>query len=141
MRWRYVVGAVSLLAAVAGCGGGERTFTVDEFIEEANAEGAGLALGPAITTNDDGVEVRSVTLTGEALSPTGSVRDEAGEPEGGGAMLALGSAEEAGEELDRCESAPAFTCFRAANVVLRFEGLFPEEQARISVALQALATE
>ena len=143
MRWRSELAAVPLVAAaLAGCGeNGERVFTLDEFVDEVNAEGAGVEVGPVITTSEDGVEVRSLTLTGETLSPTGSARDTE-EPHGGnGAILVLENAELAETELDRCQPAPALTCFRAANVVIRFEDMLPEDQARISIAVQGLASE
>ena len=145
MRWRRQLGAVPLVAVLAwtGCGGeGERVFSLDEFVDEVNAEGAGLEVGTVITTSESGVEIHEVALSGETPSPTGSVRDAPEGGEGGaGAILVLDDEEQAKSELERCESAPAFTCFRAATVVLRFEEIFPEEQARVSVALQALATE
>ena len=149
MRWRRQLGAVPLVAVLAliACGGeGERVFSLDEFVDEVNAEGAGLEVGTVITTSESGVEIHEVALSGETPSPTGSVRDagDGGDPgndHGAGAILVLDDEEQATSELERCESAPAFTCFRAANVVLRFEESFPEEQARGSVALQALATD
>jgi len=123
------------LLLAGGCGG-ERTFTADDFVAEVNAEGAEIELGDVITTNQEGVEVRAIQLGSTGLSPTGA----AAEPGATGAMLVLGDAGAAEDELDRCESAPAFTCFRAANVVLRFEDIFPEEQQRLSEAFQAIAS-
>jgi hypothetical protein len=124
-----------LLALISGCGG-ERVFTADEFVEAVNAEGAEISLGDVITTNQEGIEVRAITLGRTDVSPTGA----AGEPGASGAMLVLADDGAAREELSRCESAPAFTCFRAANVVLRFEDIFPEEQVRLSEAFQAIAS-
>lgn len=128
---------LAVLAGIAGCGGGEKVFTAEEFVEAINAEGAAVALGEVITTNPDGVEIRSVTLTESEPSPTGA----GGDPHGSGSVLALAGSEDASTEMQRCEQAPDLVCFRAANVVLRFEGLFPEEQARITEAFQAIATD
>lgn len=125
-----------LLIAGAGCGG-ERTFTAEEFVDAVNAEGAAIALGGVIAKNQDGLEIREVTFTESVPSATGA----GDETRGSGAMLVLDDAGEAGDELERCEAAPAFTCFRAANVLLRFERIFPEEQARIIQAFQAIASE
>ena len=124
------------LAAVSGCGG-EKRFTTEEFVDAINAEGAAVVLGPVISTNEDGVEIRSVTLSETEPSPTGAE----GEVHGSGAVLVLDDAGEAREELARCETAPSLVCFRAANAILRFEDLFPEDQARITTALQSIATE
>lgn len=124
------------LALVAGCGG-EKQFTEDGFIDAVNAEGAGLELGEVITTNEQGVDVRSVTFAEGATSPTGAE----GGVHGSGTMLVLADAGAATDELERCETAPSLTCFRAANVVLRFEELFPEEQSRVIAAFEAIASE
>jgi hypothetical protein len=60
--------------------------------------------------------------------------------EGGDAtMLVLDDAEAAGAEFARCETAPLLTCFRAANVVLRFEDMSAADRARIVGAVGALA--
>ena len=126
---------ILLSAALAACG--ERTFTAEEFVDEVNAEGAAIALGGVITTNQDGLEIREVTFTESVPSATGAGE----EAQGSGAMVVLDDAGAAGDELERCEAAPAFTCFRAANVLLRFERIFPEEQARIIQAFQAIASE
>lgn len=121
-----------------GCGG-ERTFDAEEFVEAINEQGAFVTLGPVLTTSLDGVEIRSVALTEVSASPTQPA--PVGEEGGSGAVLVMQSAEEAEVELARCESALSLACFRAANVVLRFEDLPPTEQARIAGALQAIATE
>ena len=36
---------------------------------------------------------------------------------------------------------PGLTCFRAANVVLRFEGMAAADRARVSGAVSALASD
>lgn len=126
---------IVLSLLIAGCG--ERVFTEEEFIEAINAEGAALKIGEVITTNQDGIDVRAVALTENEVSPTGAE----GKPSGSGAIVVLEDSGAAEDELERCESAPAFTCFRAANVVLRFDELLPEDRARITAAFQALASD
>jgi hypothetical protein len=127
---------IVLAALIAGCGG-ERTFSAEEFVDEINAEGAALELGGVIAENEDGLEILEVRFSGPAQAPTGGVAESGAS----GAMVVLPDAGEAVDEVSRCESAPAFTCFRAANVVVRFEEIFPEEQARLTQAFESIASQ
>lgn len=120
-----------------GCAGGEEVFTAEELIASINAHGAAVALGPVLTTSDQGVEVQSVTLA--ESDPGSAPAGFEGDAHGGGAVLVLGDSEAARIEVERCQASLSLICFRAANAVLRFEGLFPAEQARITEAFQALA--
>ena len=124
---------------LAACGG-ERTFTAQEFIDEMNDNGAALALGPVLTTNSDGVDIYSVSLT-EISTGVGSPPKPvpAGTP-GNGSMLILDGADAARSEFARCEQSPELTCFRAANAVLRFQALQGGDQARITTAIEAIGT-
>jgi hypothetical protein len=126
--------------ALAACGG-ERTFTAQEFIDEMNDNGAALALGPVLTTNPDGIDIYSISLT-EISTGVGSPPKPvpAGSP-GSGSMLVLDDADGARSEFARCEQSPELTCFRAANAVLRFQALQGGDQARITTAIQAIETE
>lgn len=119
--------ALALAGLLAGCGGGERTFAPQEFVDAVNAEGAELTLGDVLTTNEEGVEIREVTFAGDVP--------------GSGTLLTLADSAEAIAELERCESSISLVCFRAANAVLRFEDVLPEDQVRITAAVEALATE
>ena len=56
-------------------------------------------------------------------------------------MIVASDADSAGAEFDHCETAADLTCFRAANVVLRFEGMDAADRARISGAVSALASD
>lgn len=131
--------AVGVAAAIAGCGS-EKQYTPEEFIDAMNDHGAALALGPVLTTNPDGVDVHQVEFTQVAPSATG---------EGAGSDIANGSATllvfdgtgEAEDEFDRCNGAPALTCFRAANAVLRVEELQPSDRARLTTAVQGISAE
>lgn len=128
------------LCLLAGCGGNdERQFTPQSFVDEINAEGAAVALGDVLTTSEQGVEIYTVTFTEAAVGVTGEGRVGADE-HGSGALLILEDAGAAMEEYDRCQPAPALTCFRAANAVLRFEDLEPADQARVVSALETIAT-
>lgn len=128
-----------LIALLAGGCGSERKLTAQEFVDEMNANGAALRLGPVITQNPDGADVNEVTLTRTAPAATG----EGSKPtaSGGATLLVLADSSAAGDEFDRCQGAPALTCFRAANVVLRVEDLQPTDQARLTTAIESLADE
>ncbi|MEZ5154843.1 MAG: hypothetical protein R2718_01905 [Solirubrobacterales bacterium] len=126
--------ALAAPALAAGCGG-EREFGAAEFVDAANGKGAALALGGQVTT----------TASGE---PVYAVRSESGsdpnpqleEGHGGGTMIVAADAGVAADEFERCESAADLTCFRAANIVLRFEEMAAADRARISGAVSALAS-
>ena len=131
--------ALTSLAFLA-CGSGERTFTVDEFVDAINDQGAGVSLGAVIAKNPDGVDVYSITLT-EATADVGAPAQQSPDAlHGSGTLLLVDSADDAHDEFSRCEEAPALTCFRAANAVLRFEDMDGADQARISTSLEALQT-
>lgn len=140
MGRRLASASVALAIAVAGsgCGSDERTFTPESFIDAMNSHGAALALGPVLTTNPDGDEIYTVTLTELAPSATGEGRSPAS---GGSAtLIVVADSDLARAEFERCERAPLLTCFRAANAVLRVEELQPADQARITTALEAIQT-
>jgi hypothetical protein len=142
-RIRPVIPALALALALslAGCGSDEHHFTSEEFIEAINAEGAGVALGPAIATTEDGIEVHEVSFT---VATTGVGSPAIGTPpgeHGSGSLLVLGDADAARAEFEDCESVEELTCFRAANTVLRFEEMDGADQARIVTSLEAIQTE
>ena len=56
-------------------------------------------------------------------------------------MIVAGDAGSAGDEFDHCEGAADLTCFRAANVVLRFEDMAAADRARVSGAVCARASD
>ena len=137
---------IALLAASTACAlalaacGGEREFSPEEFVEEINGAGAALALGPVLTENEEGLPVHSVSFTEAAPTPSGTDGSEA-DIHGSATMIAYEDADAARAEFARCETAPILTCFRVANVVLRFEGLAAEDRARLVVAVESLQSE
>lgn len=132
MRRRLLIALALAASGIGGCG--ERTFGEEEFIEEANNVGAGLTLGLILSENEQGVPVRAIELI-----PAGASRPlQPGEDAGGGTMLVLEGSEEAREEFERCEQAVTLTCYRAANVVLRFDEIDPAQRQRVSAAVAAL---
>ena len=57
-----------------------------------------------------------------------------------GTLIVAADAGSAGAEFDRCEAAADLTCFRAANVVLRFEEMAAADRARVSGAVVRCAS-
>lgn len=138
MSARALPVAVAILAAAglaAGCG--ERDFDAPDLVDELNAAGAGLELGEEISATE-GTTVTTVNFAeAEGEEPHAGGDHEHTE----GAVVVLDDAEAASAEFTRCESAVDFICFRAANAVLRFAGITPEEQARMTAAVSSLETE
>jgi len=129
----------ALFAAIFAIGCGDREFTAGEFVGSANEEGAALALGEVVTTNDAGERVYAVEF---APDPDAEANPQLhADGHGRGTMIVADDSGRAGDEFDRCEQTADLTCFRAANVVLRFEEMDPADRARISGALSALASE
>src|SRR5687768_3501157 len=136
-------GFLSLLApivaaalAAAGCGSGERDFSAEDFVEEANSHGAALELGAPLETPQDGAELYEVTF----VEPHGAEPGH-GELEGAhGGTLRVTSDADAGEaEYARCEETASLFCYRAANVVLVFdEEAEPDSLAQIATALKSM---
>jgi hypothetical protein len=135
-------------AVAAGCGG-ERQFEPSEFVAEANGAGAGLLLGEALTSNEEDREVRTVSFAEEESGAHGEDAHgevEASEPDAGtagahehehgaGSLVAFADVDAARTEYERCGGAVSLICFRAANVVLRFEGIEPADRQRLEAAL------
>jgi hypothetical protein len=132
---RTLLAALILSAIViAGCGSQERVFTPVDFLDTINATGADLSLGPVLTTTSEGVDVYVLKYSADATTdPKLSSGDE-----GAATMIALDNSDQARSEFTRCQAAPLLTCFRAANVVLRFEDMSAAEMTRIVGALQAI---
>lgn len=119
-----LTGCAAALIAAGGCG--EATYDAAEFVEDANAEGAGLKLGEPVSIHREEVQVFDVSVEG-----------------GEGGSLAVASDATGGEaEYARCEGAVTLLCYRAANIVLLVEDeLDPAARARLDAAFTALGTE
>lgn len=135
--------AAALLASgmsIAACGGSEeRVFDAQELVTEIDEQGAGVALGPVMTTTPDGAEVYAITFT-EQSEGVGAPIEQTPTGAGGGTMLIAADTDAARDEFERCEQTGSLTCFRAANAILRFEQLEGADQARLSTALESIAT-
>jgi hypothetical protein len=119
------LGAVILLA-LAACGSDDRSFSAEEFVEQAEANGMTLKLGESLTTDQEDLELFALRLAGE-----------------GTGTLAIADDADAGlAEYERCESAASLFCFRAANAVLVFDSEVPNQDlARVEAAVRAMAEE
>jgi len=135
MRFAAATIVPVLIAIVAGCG--ERDFTADQLVDAVNEHGAQLVLGDQVTTSDAGAEVYAIRSTAGGTDPNPQLEGSGGQ----GALVVADDTGSGAEEFDRCESAADLTCFRVANVVIRFAALDTADQARISGAVTALASE
>jgi hypothetical protein len=137
--------ATSLAALTAGCAEGERTFTAEQFVAEANRNGARLELQAPLSATGADAETYAVALEpgGEkAGGGEGAVAEPEGGEEshehGGGSLQVMDTAGDAEEEHRRCEAA-GLLCYRAANMVVIFEQeADPEALARLADALRAM---
>ena len=119
---RTVAALCAAAIVVAGCGSGERSFSAQEFVDEANANGASLALGTRL--GGEQAEIYALRV-GAAAGPDGAPAAEAGS----GSLRVEDSSDAAEAQYARCEQAGLF-CYRAANVVLVFEADVDPELAR-----------
>jgi hypothetical protein len=134
---RALLAALGVLA-LASCGG-ERTFSAEEFIEEANSHHAGLVLAEPLDSLREGVEVYELQFAGGG-SPSES--DGPVDAHGGGTLAITEDSDAGAAEFERCEAAASLICFRAANAALYFEGaLAPADLARVEDAIRAMGAE
>jgi hypothetical protein len=129
-----LVAAIGL--ALAACGSGDRSFSAEEFVEEANSHGAGIELGAPLETTEPGAELYALTL--EEKGEEGD-EPELGHEHGGGSLKVAADGEAAEAEYARCEEAATLLCYRAANVVVIIQpDAQPESLARVAAAFRAL---
>jgi hypothetical protein len=115
--------ALALLAA-AGSGCGQRTFTTDEFVEEANDEGAEIILGTELYSNDPDVSVHDVSF----------------ESGGAATVRVAADADAAKTAYASCSRQPEYLCFRASNVVVIVQGRPPGAEP-LEQAIAAMASD
>lgn len=132
------IAAVAAVLALAGCGAAYDD--ARSFVDAANAEGAGLELGPSLPSSNP--ENRIYALEIEGAADANEAREPGQAHLGGGSMTVTPGEDEARAEYEECESAASLLCYRAGNVALILEGeVGPEERARIDAAIAALATD
>jgi hypothetical protein len=137
MAHRLTLPLLGALLALAGCG--VPYDDAESFVDAANAEGAGMELGPSLSSSNPDYEIYAVELEG-AEEPT-----EAREPGqahlGGGSLTVTPSEDEAIGEYEECEAAVSLVCWRAGNVALVLENeIGSEERARVNEAISALGS-
>jgi hypothetical protein len=127
--------AAGSFVGLAACGGPE--FSADGFVKEANANGAGLALGPPLGTPASGKKTYAVNL----IVAPGAAQKAAGEENGlSGSLSVYDDQGAAGKGLAECRAAASLLCYQAGNVVLVFEGVQPNVvQLRLAAALKKMA--
>lgn len=136
-----IAATLCLVLALALSACGERSFTVEEFIDEANANGVKLALGEPLSTDEGGAELYAVTIEDQPAGDAGSGEIQIAESHGGGSLRVEDDTEAAEAEYARCEQAGLF-CYRAANIVLIFEAdAEPDALAELARALRAIQGE
>lgn len=125
------------MLAVAGCGGGEPTFTAQGFVDQVNRQGVKLRLGEPLITDQEDKELYAVEL-----QPLGGPRvDSEGEDvHSGGSISVYDDDDGADGEFANCRQAADLLCYRAANVVVVLEGGGLEAQ-QLGVAMQRFAGE
>ena len=140
------------LLLVAGCGQG-KVFTAEEFVAEANRNGAGLELGgPLISPGPDrdvyALEVEEADRPGagreepdHAEEPESEASDDGHEHGSGGSLTVTEDSDAGRTEFERCDSAVSLLCYRAANMVVAFENTLPVElQNRVEEAIVAMGS-
>ena len=129
---------LALGAGLSACGSEDPTFTAAEFIEAVNAHGAGIRLGPELTTTDEGKTVHALEFEEPAGEEAGGRKHE----HGGGSLIVAEDPETGLAEYERCERTGLLQCLRAANVAVALEGeIGADELARLERAVAALGSQ
>lgn len=133
-----LLGAALLATVVIGFAGcGEKDFSAEDFVAEANENGATLELGGDLVTDDESkdlYELQLRPLNGQAAAGAGSHAH----PGGSLAVYDDGSGAEKG--VTECEAAADLLCYRAGNVVIVLEGeAIAPEQVALAAAIQKMA--
>jgi hypothetical protein len=135
---RFAAALACVALALAACGSGERTFTAQEFVDDANAKGAHLALGEPLSTSEADTELYALRVEAPDSGDGGTDLPALGDEAGSGSLRVEGSSGAAEAEYERCEQA-GLLCYRAANVVLVFEAdVDPDSLAELARAIRAL---
>jgi hypothetical protein len=135
-----LAGAATLIAALAAlaAGCGDKQYGATEFIDAVNAQGADLALGDQISSTEAGEPILAINFAAAAGSDP---NPQLHTGQGSGSLIVAADTDSATAEFDRCDQSADLTCFRAANIVLEFEGMDAADRARVSGAVSALASE
>jgi hypothetical protein len=119
--------------ALGGCLGCGKTFSAQEFADEANSHGAGIELGRELPTGQTGGKTYAVELSrkpGDPILPGVRGTDTSG------SMTVYEDTGAASDATDRCEAGADLLCYQAGNVVLVFESGAPDiAQTRLATAV------
>jgi hypothetical protein len=142
----WLVLTAAAAALLAGCGSDERSFSAEEFVAEANSNGAHLELGVPLSASDTGDELYALEVgpSDEPVKKQGLPEDPGkhSDEHGGGSLRVSDSAEDAEAEYSRCEAAATLLCYRAANVVVILEeGAEPRDLRALETAIRAMESE
>ena len=138
MTLRMTVALLGALLALAGCG--TAYDDAQSFVDAANAEGAGLELGPSLSSSNPDFEIYAVEL--EGASAPGEAREAGQAHLGGGSITVTPGEDEAIAEYEECETAVSLVCYRAGNVALIVEDeVGAEARTRLNDAISALASD
>jgi len=118
-----------------GCGSSQ-TFTASEFVDRINAQGVSIELGRQLPSGGNAEDLYAVRLPPLAGQPRGSDRGRGAS----GSLYVFDDTGGAGDQLDACRHSGGLLCFRAANIVVVFEGGSLETQ-RLAVAMKRLASQ
>lgn len=114
----------------------EPLLSADGFVAAANEAGAGLELGPRLASSGEETEIHTVGFT-DAVG-AGSIAPGSDLAHGAASLIVSPSAEAAGEQYARCDTAITIRCYRSQNVVLLVDSPTPAEIARLDAAIRAL---
>ena len=130
--------AVAVALTLAGCGAAYDD--AQDFVDAANAEGAGFELGPSLSSSNPDNQIYAVEVEGAADPHEGN---EGGQAHlGGGSLTVTPDDDAARAEYDECESAVSLLCYRAGNVTLLLENeIEPDVRERVDAAISALASD
>ncbi|MSO40296.1 MAG: hypothetical protein EXQ70_00065 [Solirubrobacterales bacterium] len=134
--------AALLLAALCALGlaaCAETKLSADEFLDEANGNGATVELGDQLPTEEEGKSLYEVTL--RPLAPGTASGGGNGEGPGShplsGTLAVYEDTELADGGTQDCQAALEFLCYQAANVVVMLEGN-GIEAARLAAAVEKM---
>ncbi|UJA21207.1 hypothetical protein HJD18_13935 [Thermoleophilia bacterium SCSIO 60948] len=111
----------------------ESLLSADAFVAVANEAGAGIELGPRLASSEAETEIHTVGFTdavgADSIAPGSDLAH------GAASLIVSPSAEAAGEQYERCDTAITIRCYLTANVVLLVDSPTADEVARLDTAL------
>jgi hypothetical protein len=131
---RSCLAALAAGGLLAACGGGQETFSAEEFVAEMRESGVEMSLGAELFSDDESRQVVEVELEPLPGAPTPK---EGGLAHPHGSMTVHDEASDADDQLTSCQATADLLCYQAANVVIVLEGGGLEAD-RLGAAMQKL---